>query len=208
MKWLKYLCVFIISGFVLTGCSPQTDNEKENPTRQEVTDTAQTDDNVSDENKIEESTLKAFLEENDKCMRKIFAMSSLPHIDEEVEPNIYIVDKTYFKSYEDFESYVRSVYCKETADRLLYDYPYEGNPKYINIDGELCVNTALDGSKGYYVDWTDCKVAIKDSDGKQCTFSVTGQKKEPADNPTKEDYTVESKAVFENGKWLLGEMIY
>ena len=74
--------------------------------------------------------------------------SSLTHIDEEVEPNIYIVDKTYFKSYEDFESYVRSVYCKETADRLLYDYPYEGNPKYINIDGELCVNTALDGSKG------------------------------------------------------------
>ena len=126
MKWLKYLCVFIISGFVLTGCSPQTDNEKENPTSQEVTDTAQTDDNVSDENKIEESTLKALLEENDKCMRKIFAMSSLPHIDEEVEPNIYIVDKTYFKSYEDFESYVRSVYCKETADRLLYDYPYEG----------------------------------------------------------------------------------
>ena len=74
--------------------------------------------------------------------------------------------------------------------------------------GELCVNTALDGSKGYYVDWTDCKVAIKDSDGKQCTFSVTGQKEEPAENPTKEDYTVESKAVFENGKWLLGEMIY
>lgn len=91
---------------------------------------------------------------------------------------------------------------------LLYDYPYENEPKYVNIDGKLCVNTVLDGSKRYYVDWTDCKIEIKEADENKCAFSVTGKIEEPSDNPAKEDYTVESTAELENGKWLLTEMIY
>lgn len=187
MKILKYCCALFVCIAVLTGCSSQS---KEN------------------ENKLSESTIAALFDENINCMQNIFVLSTLPHTEEEVEPNVYVVDESYFTDYAAFEEYIRSVYCKETADILLYDYPYKNEPKYINIDGKLCVNTLLDGSKGYYVDWTDCKIEIKEADDYKCTFSVTGEIEEPSDNPQKEDYTVESTAVSENGKWLLTEMIY
>ncbi len=187
MKFLKYCCALFVCIAVLIGCSAQ---------------------NKESENKPDESTIAALFDENINCMRNIFVLSSLPHIEEEVEPNVYVVDKSYFGDFAAFEEYIRSVYCKDTADMLLYDYPYENEPKYINIDGKLCVNTMLDGSKGYYVDWTDCKIEIKEAEGDKCTFSVTGKIEEPSDNPTKEDYTAEGTAVFENGNWLLTEMIY
>lgn len=187
MKILKYCCALFVCIAVLTGCSTQ---------------------NKESENKPSESTIAALFNENINCMQNIFALSSLPHTEEEAEPNVYVVDESYFEDYAAFEEYIRSVYCKETADMLLYDYPYENEPKYIDKDGKLCVNTMLDGSKGYYVDWTDCKIEIKEADSNQCTFSVTGKIEEPSDNPVKEDYTVESTAVIENGSWLLTEMVY
>lgn len=187
MKILKCFCAIFLCFIVFAGCSVQNKDSK---------------------NKPDESTIAALFDENINCIQNIFVLSSLPHTDEEVEPNVYVVDESYFADYATFEKYICSVYCKKTADMLLYDYPYENEPKYVNIDGKLCVNTVLDGSKGYYVDWTDCKIEIKEADENKCAFSVTGKIEEPSDNPAKEDYTVESTAELENGKWLLTEMIY
>ena len=36
---------------------------------------------------------------NINCIQNIFVLSSLPHTDEEVEPNVYVVDESYFADY-------------------------------------------------------------------------------------------------------------
>ena len=55
---------------------------------------------------------------------------------------------------------MRSIYCKQEADRLLYNFPEEGVQKYYDQDGMLYLDINYDGAKGYYVDWSDYALTI------------------------------------------------
>lgn len=161
----------------------------------------------SSESDITEEHLGKLFDENLYCMRSVFDLGSLPYGDEPVQGNnIYKVNSG-FASYDEFESYVRSVYCEAEADRLLYNTPYEGDPKYLNVDGELCINQDLEGGKGYYVDWNNYELEIISSDETACEFTVKGILEEPAETVVQEDYIVHGKAVKENGKWVLEKML-
>lgn len=163
---------------------------------------------TEDKNEINEEEIKRLFDENLKCMVDIFVLCSLPTEGEPIEnTNIYPVKKDIFKSYKEFEDYVRGIYNKETADRLLFDYPFEGVQKYVEVDGDLYINMDYDGGKGYYVDWSSYNIDIKRQSEKECVFSVTGLIEEPAENPVKEPYTIMGTAVYENDKWVLTEMI-
>lgn len=163
---------------------------------------------VVGEHGITEAELRALFDENLYCMWNVFEIDCLEYGEEPVKgDSIYRVTER-FSSYEDFEGYLRSVYCKETADMLLYDFPQEGNPRYLNIDGELCVDITLVGGKGYYVDWTDYTIEIVSSDDTSCTFVVKGILNEPADVPVDEEYSVAGVAVYEDGKWVLERMMH
>lgn len=158
---------------------------------------------------VTETEIRALVDENLNCMRDIFVLGMLPTEDAPIQGEwIYQVKEDIFRDYAEFESYVRSVYCKETADMYLYDYPYEGEPKYVNIDGKLCANKYLDGGRGYYVDWTDYALTIESVKDGRCQFTVTCLVEWPAENPVAEEYPVSGEAIYENGRWLLTEMLY
>lgn len=158
---------------------------------------------------VSEEELRTLMEENLYCMRYVFTLGTLPYGESPIQgENIYKVEDERFATFADLEEYVRGVYCKETADMYLYNYPYEGEPLYIDIDGQLCIDIYRAGAKGYYVDWTDFGLTITSADDSVCEFTVTGLAEEPADEPTFTEYTVNAKAVCEDGKWVLEKMIY
>lgn len=78
MKILKCFCAIFLCFIVFAGCSVQNKDSK---------------------NKPDESTIAALFDENINYIQNIFVLSSLPHTDEEVEPNVYVVDESYFADY-------------------------------------------------------------------------------------------------------------
>lgn len=157
---------------------------------------------------IDEAVIRSLFDENIYCLRNLYGATSLYPVGDPVrDDHIYKADTDRFSDYAEFESYIRSVFCTNEAERLLYNTPYEGQPMYLNIDGMLCVDTYLAGAKGYYVDWSDYKLEIVSTDDSRCEFIVTGQIEEPAEVPVKEDYPVNGAAVYENGGWRLEKLV-
>ena len=232
-QWMKLRSAMMglaICGVVLCGCNTNGNSQTEgNPSdsgsETEITTQEQTNQgnngDASTENTTEagsesgqkeaitEAELSRLFEENLNCMLYIFELGDLPHEEEPMDGDmIYRVTDDEFQSLADLEEYLLTVYTKEEADRLLYQYPYEDQSKYLEQDGVLCINMALSGGKGYYVDWTDFEVRIKTIDEDRCTFLVKGTIEEPADEPILEEYYSEGAAVYENGHWVLEEMMY
>lgn len=148
------------------------------------------------------------IDENVRC-NYWFACGSLP-VDEEssTDGSLRPIDQDYFANYAEFETYVRSIYCKAEADRLLYNYPEEGNPKYVNNDGMLYLDLNYDGAKGYYVDWADYTVTIDVLSEDSCTFTIYTTIEEPSDEPKTEEYTLTETVIKEDGGWRLTELFY
>ncbi len=158
---------------------------------------------------VDEAAIRSLFDENIYCLRNLYGATSLyPEGDPVQDDHIYKAATDRFADYAEFESYIRSVFCTNEADRLLYDSPYEGQPMYLNIDGMLCVDTYLAGAKGYYVDWTDYRLEIVSADENRCEFIVTGQVEWPAEEPVKEDYPLNGAVVYENGGWRLEKLIF
>ncbi len=155
---------------------------------------------------ITEEELRHLIDENIKCHLWIVCggMPIDPTADE--SQNERLVDRSLFADYASFETYIRSVYCKEEADHLLYNFPMEGVQKFFNKDGMLYFDLNYDGGKGYYVNWENYTVTIDSVDGDSCTFTVTASVEWPSDEPQVEPYTVTTTAVLENGSWVLSEL--
>ncbi len=158
---------------------------------------------------VTEAELRNLIDNNIYCMLNVFSLGTLPTIGEPVDgTNIYQVDTDIFKNYSEFEEYVRSIYSKDWADTLLYNYPYEGVRLYSEVDGKLCVDMTYAGGKGYYVDWDDYSVQIDTVKDGICEFTIKTSVEWPAENPVKEDYILNETAVYENGGWRLTRTIY
>ena len=158
---------------------------------------------------FDEAIIRNLVDENTYCLRNLYGATSLNLEGDPVQDDhIYKADTDRFADYAEFESYIRSVFCTNEAERLLYNSPYEGQPMYLNIDGMLCVDTHLAGAKGYYVDWSDYKVEIVSADSDRCEFIATAQVEWPADEPVKEDYPVNGAVVYENDGWRLEKLIF
>ena len=155
---------------------------------------------------ITEDDLRRLIAGNIKC-NAWFGYSSLP-----TDPSADLsqsgrqVDTNYFADYASFDEYIHSIYCKQEADRLLYNFPEKGEQKYYDQDGMLYLNVNYDGAKGYYVDWSDYTLTIDSVDGNLCTFTATASVEWPADEPKKEPYPVTQTAVFEDGNWVLTQL--
>ena len=199
----------------MTGCAEKGGQGSSETASGNVSSGDVSSENVSSENgqenKITQEKLEQLVSDNFYCMKYVFVLGTLPY--EELtctvgEDSLRKVTSEKFPDYKSLEDYTRSVYCKDEADRLLYNYPYDGVQKYIDRDGELYTDINYDGGKGYYVDTENYNVVITDDskDG-ECLFTVETTIEEPAENPTKEAYNIEGTAVYENGNWVLKSMI-
>ena len=201
------------SGTITTITAPASETEGEasaivSETTEETSVEAETEAAAAEETSEMEETISELFARNIVCSVYAFGSGGLAWGGEPVSgDNIYKVSDERFSSYSDFESFIRSTYCKDTADMLLYNYPYEGTQLYVDVDGMLCIDSNLSGSKGYYVDWTDTKITIDSLTDDRCEFTAAGSITEPADVPVAEEYKVSWTAVYENGSWLLTDFM-
>lgn len=155
--------------------------------------------------------LWGLIEENSYC-KKIFYMGMLPTAEKNIvydENNtLYEVDPEAFTDYASFEEYIRSVYSKEKADELLYNFPYEGVQKYVNVDGKLYVDIQFNGGKGSYADWRVYKITMISVGDEECQFTLHAYAVvNPADSPVLEERLIEGSVVLEDGKWRLTDIL-
>lgn len=193
-----------------TSADTETSSETETAAETEAAASAETSaETEADENTVSADTLRELMDGNLHCMIYIFSLSSLHYSGNPVEGEyIYKVDDEKFRTFDDLKNYLLTIYTSDYTDELLYNYPYENDPKYLNINGDLCINAAYDGGKGYYVNWDNAAIDITYSDSTSCKFTITGQLEEPAEEVIPEPYSVDAEAVYENGRWVLTKMIY
>lgn len=213
----KKISAVIILAALLAGCAEVTDEPARtdiitaSEASSEVTAEAETEtaaESAAPVSSVSEEELRALMEENLFCMRCVFTLDTLPRGDIIQGESVYKVDDDRFQTLADLEEYVRGVYCREEADRLLYNYPYEGEPLYFDVDGALCIDMDRAGAKGYYVDWTDFGLTVSSADDTMCEFTVTGLVEEPAEEPVYVEYKADARALCEDGRWVLEKMIY
>lgn len=189
MKKLIIVICILLCGMLFAACAKTVDN---------------------DEKLLSGEELKTLLENNIYLNLEVFCADTLT-VDysqvKVIDNDFYKVVDEKFPDYGSFEDFVRSVYCKETADMYLMNYPYEGKPKYVNYEDQLYLNSLFDTAKANFTNWSEYSVEIIECTGEKCTFTVNTTKDVPGDVTLKEEYTVNGIAVFEDGKWLLQEMI-
>ena len=185
MKRLKIMTCVMTAGILLFGCVDNNiDKELEKVTEDNVKVTSAVvttkEQETTAEQTVSEEMLRVLIDKNINCNLNIFS-GSLPlaladegkDVEIDMQNNtLYQVSEKAFPDYASFEEYIRSVYCKETADMYLYNYPYEGVQKYKNVDGKLYIDLKYDGGKGYYVIWDDYKITIDSSSADKCEFTV------------------------------------
>lgn len=208
----------IMAMVIGSACTKENNGKEDFEKNQQVTletqETTQetTQDSITEAaGELTEDMIKQLVDEGIYCNLNVFGMTFLPRNSEGIEYNgrkLYQVDETVFADYASFEEYIRSVYCKETAELYLYKVPYEDMPRYVNVDGKLYVDTDGEGGKGYYVDWSEYTIEIRKQTETRCEFTVTASVEWPADVPVKEPYPVENAVVLEDGRWVLEKFIY
>lgn len=200
MKIKKLVSVILCSAMVFTFCA--CSNGKNGGNTDETKTEAETQ-----SHEFTEAVLKDLVKSNLHCMEEIFVLKPLKHQETPKDgTTLCLVDKDEFKNYADFENYVRSVYCTTEADRLLKAYPSEGNTRYVNVDGDLYLNIARVGGKGYYVNWNNYTYTIDSKTDDRCEITLKAKVTWPAEVMVAEDYEVKITAVFENGSWVLTNM--
>lgn len=217
-KTIRMLTVIIMM-IMVSACANEKDKKGENSEKVQETTNIQKEtagdklQEVTQETvgKLTEDKIRQLVHEGIYCTQNVFELSYLPRESDGIDYNgrkLYQVDQTVFEDFAAFEEYVRSVYCKETADLYLYKVPYEEKPIYVNVDGKLYVDIDSEGGKGYYVDWSEYTIEIHKQTETRCEITVIGSVEWPSSNPVKEPYPVEEAIVLEDGRWVLEKMIY
>lgn len=156
-----------------------------------------------------EPTIRALFDENFYVITQVYYLGCLPIKGEYVDgTDVYEVDCDKFPTYQAFEDYIKSVYAEPTAIMLLNDYPFEGQQMYLDVDGKLYIDMTKIGGKGYYVDWSNYTVEIKDVTDSTCNFVLHASVEYPAEEPTPEPYDVEGSMTLQNGSWVLDTVLY
>jgi hypothetical protein len=148
--------------------------------------------------------LERLIEGNKKCVFKLFVFECLPFDSYEGGSNTLVqVHSDEFPTFMDLEQYVTSIYCDKESTRLLYGN--NGKALYLDVNGVLYMDVKMLGGMGYFVNWDDYGIEIRNLQADICDFDLI----------TTEDYYGEIsekifcfQALLENNTWKLKEMVY
>jgi len=203
---MKKILAFAILGalcLTLCGCLDKYTTKK-NESSLSNTSSNESKTEITEELKDE---IEDLVEDNEECLMKIYSVLPLDYEYEDID-GYHLVNDDDYKTFEDLKKFTESVYVNDVAEELLNKKDYEGNPIYKDIGGRLYVNVKGFGGRGYNVDWDDAEIEILNVSENECKFKVIAKSTEPGENVAPTPYEVTSKAVMENGKWKLSEMIH
>ena len=112
-------------------------------------------------------------------------------------------ETSFFANYSELSDFVTKTYTKEKSDFLLYQYPSKENPLYIEKDGAIYVDLDAVDPDEYFIMWDDSyTIKFTENTTEKCSFTLT------TTDFDGNEYVTDGSAVFENGKWLLTDIVY
>lgn len=154
---------------------------------------------------------------------KLYITEGLPHLDEpygnKPEDGIYTVDSDKYKTPEDIQNLLKSIYTEQAAgeiwargvyktrymkDGLAYtgaDSDAAGVDKILGISADFVPKT------DYSVDWSSSPLEVKPTAEDKCTVMIYVNGASPTDSEVSSDNIITSIMVKENGSWRLTELV-
>lgn len=150
---------------------------------------------------ITEEDIRRLVDENYYCITHIFAFAYLEfEYDEWINEAPVAVSDERFKTFQELEDYLRSVYVQEEVDYLLYEY-WDGEPLYFEQDEVFMMKMVMNGG-GMFCGWKDYTIEEINIEGNSCKFVILVQYSEEIDQTDRYVF----QATY-NEEWLLDEMV-
>lgn len=154
---------------------------------------------------------------------KLYITQGLPHFDEpygnEPEDGVYTVNSDKYKTMDDIESLLKSIYVDDTVktiidmgvyrSRLMKDgVPYMGtDSNAAGVEKVLGINSEFTANNGYDKDWTSCFVEVYPISETECHLAVYVNGANPESESVDPNSIIESTMIKTDDKWKLTEML-
>lgn len=153
---------------------------------------------------------------------KLFVTQGLPHVNEPYgntpETGYFEADSSEYKTFEQLETFVKSVYTAKEAERILTQMPADPSTTGGDLIAVYAVRKSLrDGSAAlgisekfkpntnYNKNWSSISIKAVPTSEEECNITV--YLGDDASSVSDSDI-FNSKMVKENGEWRLSEMMY
>lgn len=194
MKKIIAILLIVIMCVCVVGCK----DDQQQQTAKKSASNVQKATTALENTKCSEQAILLLLESNLDC-HAVFYVTPLTSTTQQNSDGYLGVDKNMMADYNTLSELVRNTYCKERAEELL-NYPSKETPLYKNVGGDLFVKPDVVKFEQYNIFWENPSVKIIKEDANKCEFEITTEK-------DSQPYTVKSSAVYEDGKWLLTDII-
>lgn len=151
---------------------------------------------------------------------KLYITEGLPHLDEpygnKPEDGIYTVDSDKYKTPDDMQNLLRSIYTEQAANdiwaRGVYKTRYMKNGLAVNsgtADAEQVLGISEDfkPDTNYSVDWSSTPLEVIPTAEDKCRVVIYINGASPNDSDVSEGNTITTEMIKENGAWRLTELV-
>lgn len=151
---------------------------------------------------------------------KLYITEGLPHLDEpygnKPEDGIYTVDSDKYKTPEDMQNLLRSIYTEQAANNIwargVYKTRYMKDGLAVNSDAVgaeqvLGISEDFKPDTNYSVDWSSTPLEVIPVAEDKCRVVIYVNGSSPNDSDVSEGNTITTEMIKENGAWRLTELI-
>ena len=187
----RLLALLMILVLCISLCACKKDKDPQNTPAQKTTNAECT-----------EQELLTLIDRNIDCYI-IYYVSPLAHTTQQNSDGYMGVEKGYFEDYNSLKNFVEDTYTSDCAEQYFLQYPSKDAPLYKEAGGGFFVNPEIKPEDpDYNIDCVDPVVKITKSTKSECIFEAAPYENGP------EEYKVIGKALYENGKWRLAQVIH
>ena len=148
---------------------------------------------------------------------RLFVTQGLPHLDEPYgnapEDGIYTVDTEKsrgYKTFEDIENKVKSVYTNEAAEKVMKLDVYKKRKSLYNDDVVLGIKADFKADASREKLWENCALAVLPTSETECDITIyldgTGDSSDIS--AVSEDKILRTKMIKTDAGWRLTEFVY
>lgn len=154
---------------------------------------------------------------------KLYITEGLPHLDEpygnKPEDGIYTVDSDKYKTPEDIQNLLKSIYTEQAADeiwargvfktRYMKDgLAYTGeDTEAAGVEKVLGISADFAANENYSVDWSSSPLEVKPTAEDKCIVLIYVNGASPTDSEVSEGNVFTVEMLKENGSWRLTELV-
>ena len=147
---------------------------------------------------------------------RLFLLEGVPHEDEpygnEPEDGYYTAKSSRFPTMESMETFVKSTFVADEAERILRDFDGNGRAVYVareGYDGALGVKADFQPDTSYNKPWESSRIQFVPVSETECSLKVfLGADEETDLSTVSEDHILETTMIKGEDGWRLTELVY